>query len=338
MTHEFIEIMNYYTKAHSSGTSCVLATVVSLEGSGYRRPGVRMLLSENGREIGAVSGGCVEKDIRRQAQEVFQSGVPRMMTYDGRFRLGCEGKLHILLEPFQPGPETLEVFNETMESRATFRVESFYSLKEGHDSDMGSLLELRKGSFAFRPGFQSGVEIEKFTQEMTPRMRLVIFGAEHDTVTLCQIASAMGWEVVVVVPADEAKTERFFPGISELKSVTPETFNLNFVDAHCAVVVMTHSYVKDLQYLLKLSEMVPGYLGILGPARRRERLLGDLIERNPDVPMEFVECIHGPAGLDIGAETAQEITVSIIAEILVVFRKATPVSLRSKTSSIHSPQ
>jgi len=329
--------MDHYAQAHPMGISCVLATVVSLEGSGYRRPGVRMLLTEQGTEIGAVSGGCVEKEVRRQAEEVFKSGLPKMMTYDGRYRLGCEGILHILLEPFRPGEKALEAFNAILESRTAFQCESFYALKEGSDSDMGSILQFGKNSFSLRPGFQPIAGSPKFTGELSPRMRLVIFGAEHDSVTLCQIASAMGWEVVVVVPADEAKTEGFFPGISELKAVTPETLILDFIDSQCAVVVMTHSYVKDLQYLLKLSETVPGYVGVLGPARRRERLLGDLIERNPEVRTAFVDQIHGPAGLDIGSETAQEIAVSILAEILAVFRNVVPVSLRHKAKAIHSP-
>jgi len=338
VTHEFIEIMDHYAQAHTRGISCVLATVVSLEGSGYRRPGVRMLLTEHGTEIGAVSGGCVEKEVRRQAEEVFKSALPKMMTYDGRYRLGCEGMLHILLEPFNPGGKAIKAFNAILESRTGFLCESFYAQKEGTDSDMGSILQLGKNSFSLRQGFQPVAGSLTFTEELSPRMRLVLFGAEHDTVKLCQMASTMGWEVVVVVPADEGKTERFFPGISELKAVTPETLNLDFIDTHCAVVVMTHSYVKDLQYLLKLSETVPGYLGVLGPARRRERLLGDLIERNPEVRTAFVDQIHGPAGLDIGSETSQEIAVSILAEILAVFRKAIPVSLRNKAEAIHSPR
>ncbi len=80
----------------------VLASVVALEGSSYRRPGVRMLLLEDGHMTGAVSGGCVEKEIFRQSESVFRTGIPKMMTYDGRYRLGCEGILYILLEPFRP--------------------------------------------------------------------------------------------------------------------------------------------------------------------------------------------------------------------------------------------
>ena len=71
-----------------------------LEGSSYRRPGVRMLINNNGESFGNVSGGCVEKEIIRQSQSVFKSEIPKIIKYDGRFRLGCEGIITILIEPF----------------------------------------------------------------------------------------------------------------------------------------------------------------------------------------------------------------------------------------------
>ena len=97
MTHELKKIVKAYQQAKENGITTVLASVVALEGSSYRRPGVRMLILSDGRMIGAVSGGCVEKEIQRQAQTVFSSGNPIMMTYDGRYRLGCEGILFILI-------------------------------------------------------------------------------------------------------------------------------------------------------------------------------------------------------------------------------------------------
>lgn len=100
MTHELKKIFQVFTSSSAASDTFVLATVVALEGSSYRRPGVRMLISKNGRTLGAVSGGCVEKEIIRQSVSVFEDGIPKMMTYDGRYRLGCEGILYILIEPF----------------------------------------------------------------------------------------------------------------------------------------------------------------------------------------------------------------------------------------------
>ena len=131
MTHEFKKIITEYNLASKAGVRCVLATVVALDGSSYRRPGVRMLLLANGKMVGAVSGGCVEKDILRQAQEVFSTGTPKMMLYDGRYRLGCEGLLYILIEPVENSKAILEALNAQDENRSSFTIVSKFSRDEG---------------------------------------------------------------------------------------------------------------------------------------------------------------------------------------------------------------
>ena len=100
MTHEFKKIVHTYLQAQKEGLKTVLATVVAVDGSSYRGAGVRMLVVENNKTVGAISGGCVEKEVVHQAQSVFATGIAKMMTYDGRFRLGCEGTLYVLLENF----------------------------------------------------------------------------------------------------------------------------------------------------------------------------------------------------------------------------------------------
>lgn len=101
MTHEFRKIIETAHRYYLNGIPCVMASVVALDGSSYRKPGVRMLIAKNGTMTGAVSGGCVEKEILFQAESVLKLQKAKMMTYDGRFRLGCEGILYILIEPLQ---------------------------------------------------------------------------------------------------------------------------------------------------------------------------------------------------------------------------------------------
>ena len=108
------------------------------------------------------------------------------------------------------------------------------------------------------------------------------------------------------------------------------------IDSQTAVMVMNHSYAKDLKCLLVLTDMGPAYLGLLGPGNRRERLFNELMERKPDLEAEFLEQVHGPAGLNIGAETPQEIAVSILAELLSVVRTQKPMMLKNKQGGIHS--
>ena len=99
---------------------------------------------------------------------------------------------------------------------------------------------------------------------------------------------------------------------------------------------MTHSFVKDLQFLISLKAEQGAYIGLLGPYKRREKLFDELMERYPDVSEEFLEHIHGPAGIDVGAETPQEIAISILSEILSVVNKKVPSLLKHKIGAIHS--
>ena len=115
----------------------------------------------------------------------------------------------------------------------------------------------------------------------------------------------------------------------------PEDFKFDAKDDRIAFVLMTHSYSKDLKYLMSMTEARPAYIGLLGPLNRRERILNDLIDRCPEVEDEFFDYIYGPAGLNSGAETPEEIAVSICSEILAVMRRQEPKSLKDKSGPIH---
>lgn len=336
MTHELKKIIKAFRAAKTKKLKTVLATVVALEGSSYRRPGVRMLIREDGKMIGAVSGGCVEKEIVRQAQSVFTEDVPKIMTYDGRYRLGCEGILYILIEPFVPAQDFLSNFDNILLKRKNFRITSYFSKSDGANKALGSFFLFDEKEISVRPSVPKSTDLEVFEQEMEPCFKLLIIGAEHDAVQLCSFASLTGWEVTVIASAAEEKNINDFPGAENFISVEPEMLSVDHIDERTAVMLMTHSYVRDFKYLLAIKETKPIYLGLLGPAKRRERLLGEFMERYPEVSDIFFDNIHGPAGLNIGAETAQEIATAIIAEILSVTRKKEPMLLKNKSGRIHS--
>ncbi|MDC6386269.1 XdhC/CoxI family protein [Flagellimonas taeanensis] len=333
MTHELKSIIQQYEKRQERA---VLATVAALDGSSYRRPGVRMLIFENGDMVGAVSGGCVEKEVLYQAQSVFSSDMPKVMTYDGRYRLGCEGILYILLEPFAPNTDFLEHFWKCIEARAAFQTTSYFQKEHSEAPNYRTVFHFGDTTWDISSPKKRQVEgLLSFHQEMDPCFRLLIIGAEHDAVQLCQYASLTGWEVTVVANPREEKTERDFPGIHKLIQMEPESFTYN-LDDQTAVVIMTHSFVKDLQFVMALKEERGAYIGLLGPAKRKEKLFGELLERCPDISESFLERLHGPAGIDIGAETPQEISISILAEILSTINKIKPQPLKHKEGKIHS--
>ena len=336
MTHELKTIIGEYEKARKEGIAAVLATVVALDGSSYRRPGVRMLILEDGTMVGAVSGGCVEKAIRAEAVAVFKEKNPRIMTYDGRYRLGCEGVLHILIEPMLPDDKTIAAFWSAVEKRKSIKLYTHFAKNPGEANAMGTVLETAAGPFALDPVYKPGSGLEVLVQDVPPCNRLYILGAEHDSVALTHTAVAMGWEVCVVAAPDEDKEIANFPGASRLYAISPGELAGLVMDRQTAVMVMSHNFARDLAYLHALHEKNPAYIGILGPAARREQLFGEILERIPDVGEEFLDSIHGPAGIDIGAETAAEIAISIMGEILAVFRGAELQFLKNKKGRIHS--
>jgi len=335
MTHELKKIFYEYEKAHKQRIASVLATVVHLEGSSYRRPGVKMLLLEDGSMVGAVSGGCVEKEIYRQALSVFKTSTTKMMTYDGRYRLGCEGVLYILIEPFSPSEECIQLFKSTIKERKEFSIKSYYTKEVGDNCTLGSVFVFDEKEIPIAQKSQIDSTLEVLKQEMKPCFKLMIFGTEHDAVQLTAYATLTGWEVAIVATLQEDKKVTDFPGANEIITTLPKKIPVKNIDQQTAIVIMTHSYVKDLKYLQALKDTNPVYIGILGPIKRREKLLNEFLEYYPDVSEDFVESIHGPAGLNIGAETPQEIAISVLSEILSVVRNREPAKLSHRLGQIH---
>ncbi|MFI1773280.1 XdhC family protein [Thalassobellus citreus] len=337
MTHEFKKIVEEALLANKNGVKAVLASVVALDGSSYRRPGVRMLVLENGKMVGAVSGGCVEKEILLQSETVFKSGESKIITYDGRYRLGCEGVLYILLEPFNPDEVFAVEFFKCLKNRNTFEIASYFTKKEGVSAGIGSYVKIDDEVFSVSGiSDKKEVALSVFKQSMPPCFKLVIIGAEHDAVQLCQYAALTGWEVVVISGASESKSIQNFPGAHDFFAISAEQMDVSLIDNQTAIVLMTHNFANDLRYLVALKNTNPAYIGLLGPARRRDDLLSQFIEYSPDTSDVFLDSIHGPAGINIGAETPQEITISIMAEILTVTRNQELMPLNKKRGRIHT--
>ncbi|MGK7392117.1 MAG: XdhC family protein [Candidatus Cyclobacteriaceae bacterium M2_1C_046] len=339
MTHELKSILGAFLINKTKGLKSVLATVVKLDGSSYRRPGVRMLIAENGEMTGAVSGGCVEKEIYRRSLEVFQTNKPLLMTYDGRYRLGCEGILYILIEPFVPGQQFMDYFEFLINSRLPINISILFPNDLAGGSNAGSFLRTAEDKpIGFREEGNIDLydnQLSRFDQTLKPAFRIVIFGAEHDAVQLSDFAAKTGCEVYVIASAKDPKSPKDFPGADKIINTDPASMDVSIIDEQTAVVLMSHNYMTDLSYLLKLTACNPAYVGLLGPAKRREKLLNELIETRPEISDELLDKVHGPAGLNIGAETPQEIAISIISEILSVVRNTKPEALRAVKGSIH---
>jgi xanthine/CO dehydrogenase XdhC/CoxF family maturation factor len=341
MTFEFKNCINSFKTAHKKGLKTVMATLVALEGSSYRKPGVRMLLAEDGTMTGALSGGCVEKEILKQAESVFLTNQPKMMTYDGRYRLGCEGTLYIMIEPFHPDADLIHAFEEALSARKAIQIKSVYAKELGANAHWGSTIAFDSNTwFAFSKTAATAPKPTSaalvFEQQLQPCFRLLIVGAEHDAVQLCLMASILGWEVVLVASAASPKTKVDFPGLHQLHKWEPNELQRNEVNQQPAIVLMTHSYSRDLQYLIAIKDSQPAYIGLVGAKKRGQKLINDLLEHCPEVEEEFLEKIYSPAGLNIGAQTPQEIALSICSEILSLTRQQTPDFMKNKRTSVSS--
>jgi xanthine dehydrogenase accessory factor len=341
MIHEFKEIINQAIINQQKGLKNVLASVVHLEGSSYRKPGVRMLISENFNAVGAVSGGCVEKDIILRSKSVFKDSKPKVITYDGRYRLGCEGILYILIEPFFISDEFLNEFIEANAKRTALKIESTFLQKDEVFGNFGTSITFEnQNQFTFSETFKinskEDLDFDTFTQILQPAFRFIIIGGEHDAVKLCKIAANLGWEVDVITSAKDSSNITDFPGAHSVVGESPETINFKNIEENTAIVIMNHSYVQDLKYLVKLTDYNAKYIGILGSTKKRERLFNELLEFTPDISDAFFDNIYAPAGLHIGAKTPEEIAISIISEILAIFRNKEPFSLRKLNGNIYS--
>lgn len=337
MTHEIKLLIETLSRWQNEGKKAVFVSVVALNGTSYRKPGVRMIINEFGEMEGAVSGGCVENEIKRQAQTVFHSGKSKIITYDGRLRIGCEGVITILIEPVLLAPGLVTDFEKQLACRNSFTIETWYNNEIGEYESVGSLISLNDSKYtlhpSFNPSFASNQDCLKQTFE--PLFQLYIFGAEHDAVHLSRLAKSLGWEVTVVASPDEEKSCDSFPGAKALITPAFDEINALAIDKNTAIALITHSFNKDVRYLMALKDKQPAYIGLLGSSVRRERVLSMVLDYMPDFPFEFLEQIHGPAGLNIGAETAAEIAVSMVAEILCVTRQKKPVKLRDKAGAVH---
>lgn len=321
-----------FHRGRADGEPLVLATVIATEGSTYRKPGAMMLVAEDGAFAGLISGGCLEGDLARHAQAVFASGRPAQVTYDmsagddlvWNLGIGCDGIIHLQLQRLAPG-RGLDVLQRVGASHAE-RQPVLLALALGDDGGFAALDA--GGAFAgdreLRPVLEQaahdwpawrcqrvsapGAGREIMLIHAPAPVRTLLCGAGPDAVPLARILAELDWEVVI---ADHrpayARADRFPAGCRVVRcrpEALGEHVDLARVDA---AVVMGHHLENDAACLRQIAQARPRYVGTLGPRARRGRL------------QEMAGCedlhVHGPVGLDIGAELPAAIAVSIAAEI-----------------------
>jgi xanthine dehydrogenase accessory factor len=195
---------------------------------------------------------------------------------------------------------------------------------------------------AIEEGFSQVVEVEvegdvrAFIEVLQPPPRILVCGAGHDAIPLVRHAAGLGWRVSVADDRETFLTRERFPGAGDFVHTEPEKlFDSAGLDRRTYAVVMTHNFLRDLGYLRSLLGTDVAYIGMLGPRDRLDRLLENLAREGVRPTEEDLRKIHGPAGLDLGAEGPEEIAAAIVAEILAVRRGRAAGFLRDRAGPIH---
>jgi xanthine/CO dehydrogenase XdhC/CoxF family maturation factor len=370
---ELKEIVKSYDAAVQTGKTVALAAVVHLDGSSYRRPGARMLVSDEGELTGAISGGCLEGDALRKALHAISQRSNRLVTYDTSdeddmtigIQLGCAGVIQVLFEPIDPNNihNPIQLIRKALAIRQEAVLVTLFdlsaknspqpgtcllmesngnvsgsipipTLKEAILRDVQEAMQLKK-SF-FREYEDNGKATTAFIEFLHPPVSLVVVGAGNDAVPMMQIADTLGWDIRIVDGRNtHARPERFRSACQVLVSKPEAVLDQLPMDERTVFVMMTHNYNYDLAMMKALLPTRVPYIGMLGPKKKLNRMLDELRQEGFQPEEQMLEKIYGPAGLEIGAETPEEIALSIIAEIQAVLEQKNGGKLRDKDQVIH---
>ena len=371
---EIKNIIRAYDEAQKQGHQTALATVVHLEGSSYRRPGARMLVTEEGQMTGAISGGCLEGDALRKALLVMNQRQSKLVTYDTSdeedstigVQLGCAGIIQILIEPLNNiNPQNpISLLKKIGSKRQRAVLITLFQPADKKNAQIGTcmlleekgdvsgnlnndimkkaLLEdaaaaISKQQSLFKNYITETGTISAFIEYISPAVSLVIIGAGNDAIPLVEMADTLGWETRIADGRPSyATTDRFAAACQVLVAKPEKVLEQIEIDEQTVFVLMTHNYNYDLAMLKALLQTNATYIGVLGPRKKLDRMLDEIAAGGMKLSEEQLQRVFGPVGLDIGAETAEEIALSIIAEIKGVLSGKPGNSLREKNEAIHS--
>jgi xanthine dehydrogenase accessory factor len=300
-----------------------LVTVIETWGSAPRPPGALLAMREDGLVVGSVSGGCVEDDLIDRVRRGERVSKPALITYGvtkeeaARFGLPCGGNLRLVQEPLLDTRWVDAVLERTARHEIVARS-----------------LSLETGAVTLEPGSRGETfhfDGHRMRALFGPRWRLLIIGAGQLSRAVAQMALMLDFEVICCDPREEYHLTWDLPGTTFSKAMPDDLVQALQLDAHSAVVAVTHDPKLDDLVLLEALKSPAFYVGALGSrgntAKRKERLkLFDLSEAE-------IGRLHGPIGLDLGAKTPAEIAVSIMAEVIAV-RSGTALLQKKLGSSV----
>ena len=333
--------------AAERGEPVMLATVLGVEGSVYRGAGARMLVTATGDTVGAVSGGCLEADIVARAPDVLAARLKEVVRYDTRasddvvlgLGLGCQGIIDLLLEPLWD--DTLQraiAFYDRLATRRERVTLLTLQKADANGPPVGTRLVLDEGGQVIEGDASLREREADVAREIVrPATPLVICGGGADAIPLVNLAKLMGWHVTVIDHRSSFASASRFPNADVVLCAhlpnEPDALEGRItLDARTVAVVMAHSAIHDRAYLHAMLDAGAAYIGVLGPRRRTVELMGD---RAGAGGSELPPQVHAPVGLDLGAESPEEIALAIVAEVSAVSAGRSGGLLRERPGPIH---
>jgi len=362
-------IIDAFRKTDLTQRKVALATVVQVRGSSYRSPGARMLITDDGKWVGSISGGCLEGDALRKARQVMTDKKPLTVTYDTRedsnqnlgIGLGCNGVIDVLIEPVdqQDDQNPIELFRTLVSSKEPVALATVFSgskytgekllidagktvllsfsnsnLTDLVLTDLVRIFETKR-SEAKKYDFE-GKPLEIFIELIQPAISLMIFGGGFDARPVSHLAKSLGWDVTVTDECVAHIAPLFFPTADKLSLCQREFIDRDFdITPFTACVLMSHNYEYDRDVLKKLVSSPSPYIGILGPRKRFDKMLEEFEAEGIRLTNDDLHRIHSPIGLDIGAEAPDEIAISIISEVQGKFSNRSGGFLKYRNAPIH---
>jgi len=346
-----LHLIERFTASRERGEPLVLVTVYETLGSTYSKAGARMLITAGGESQGLVSGGCLEGDLAERARGVLETNRAVTVTYDLRdeadelfgLGIGCNGLISVLLQPLTSasGYEPLASVARALIGR---RTAAFAAVIDSRDSALhvgasmvliGDEIEASDVPSAFEPVLARGCRAAAGRRTaglvtepdgyrvlyapLLPVPRVLVLGAGRDAVPLVNVLAELGWRVSIADHRPAYLERRGLERAESKLAVRPASLGADVaLGDFDAVVVMSHHLATDREYLRQLATLDAPYIGLLGPPARKQRLLEEIA----DGAGGLADRLRGPVGIDIGADSAESIAVSIAAEIQQVLVKA----------------
>jgi xanthine dehydrogenase accessory factor len=343
------------------GEAAAVATVVRVRGSAYRREGTRMFVRQNGTYECALSGGCLEPTVADAALRVIETGEPVVVTYDladdslWGLGIGCSGAVDIRIERIEDDAISNRWLTLLERGEAAVLVTPLSGVSGrmivSGTSDMAgglsdpaveraAMAHAREQLAARYP--QSGSErignADLFFEIATRPPDLVIFGAGHDAAPVAQLAWTLGFGVTVVDVRDGFLTRERFGNATLVCAHYRQFAQCVTLGRDSFVLIMNHHVERDQESLRFSLESDAAYIGVLGPRSRYARLRAGLAKHGYIPDPSKIARVRSPVGLSMGAETPEEVAMSILGELVAIRRGFAGGFLSGSVASLHRPE